>query len=110
MLHELLTRPWWTFDPAETGGWGLAYRWFNLFEGAVWFALAILVLRRWFRHRHSRWEVAYAGAFLAFGLTDFREASVQTAALVVVKALNLAILIALRWQVRRKYYPESSVF
>ena len=110
MLREVLTIPWWTYDPQMAGGWGLAYRWFNLFEGAVWIVLGCLVLRRWLRCRRSRLEVAYGLTFVLFGLTDFREASVQTAALVAVKAIVLVVLFGVRYRVLRHHYPEHRLY
>ena len=43
MWRELLRSSWWEYQPGVTGGWGLAYRWFNLCEAAVWLVLAALV-------------------------------------------------------------------
>jgi hypothetical protein len=110
MWRELLTSPWWTWDPATTGPWGLTYRWFNFVEGGVWFAFALLVLRRW-RREHKSWiELPYAAAFLTFGLTDLREAHVISLPLVAVKGVNLALLLALRQNVMRRCYPQSRTY
>lgn len=108
MLHELLTQPWWTYDPQTTGTWGHVYRWFNLLEGTIWLVFAGLVLHRWRRHRKSRLEPVYALTFLLFGLTDYREASVQSAGLVLIKAAILVLLLGLRHLVRRRY--DSRLF
>jgi hypothetical protein len=75
MLRELLTESWWTYHTQTTGGWGIAYRRFNLCDGAIWVSLGVLVLLRWRHHRRSRLEVAYGPTFILFGLPDFREAS-----------------------------------
>ena len=110
MWQELLTNPWWIWDPEATGAWGLAYRWFNLTEGGVWFAFALLVLRRWRRARKSWIELCYAAAFLTFGLSDLREAYVISLPLVAGKAINLVVLLALRQHVMRRWYLQSRVY
>jgi hypothetical protein len=108
--RELLTNPWWEYQPGITGGWGLAYRWFNLCEAAVWLAFALLVLRRWRRERKSSVELAYAVAFAIFGLTDVREAYVISLPLVAVKGVNLAVILLLRQYVLRRCYPGRGVY
>jgi hypothetical protein len=110
MWRELLTRPWWTYDPETTGPWGLAYRWFNFAEGGVWLAFTLLVLRRWRRERNSWIELWYATAFLTFGLSDLREAYVLSLPLVVGKGINLVVLLPLRQSVTRRWYPQSRVY
>ena len=109
-LNELLSHPWWIYDPDATGRWGLAYRWFNLFEGSVWLGFAVLVIGRWVKWPRSVIEVGYAVAFAAFGMTDIWEAYEQSAALVLVKGVNLAALLALRRRVMRRWYPVSRLF
>ena len=110
MWQELLANPWWTYDPATSGPWGLAYRWFNFAEGGVWCAFALLVLRRCRRERKSWIELWYAVAFLTFGLSDLREAYVISLPLVALKGLNLVILLTLRQHVMRRWYPQSRVY
>ena len=110
MLREVLTNPWWSFDSQTTGGWGVAYRWFNLCEGAIWAVFAALVIRRWHAHRRSRLEIVYAAVFLLFGLTDFREAYVQSAALVGTKAIVLVSLFSIRRRVLKTCYPHSRLY
>ncbi|MCA9027921.1 MAG: hypothetical protein KDA86_22115 [Planctomycetaceae bacterium] len=110
MLHELLTQPWWTYDPQTTGTWGHVYRWFNLFEGTVWFVFAGLVIHRWRRHRKSSLEPVYALTFLLFGLTDFREASAQSAGLVIMKAIILSGLFGLRQRVMHAYGDRRNIY
>lgn len=109
MFHELLTTPWWVYDPKTTGSWGLVYRWFNLWEGATWLVFAALVLCRWWMHRRSRLEIAYGLAFLLFGLTDFVEAYQQSAALVLIKCAIL-LPLPLRHRTLTQYYPRSRVY
>jgi hypothetical protein len=110
MWQELLTNPWWTYDPATVSGWGRAYRWFNIGEAAVWLVFAVLVVNRWRRRRHSPVELLYGVAFATFGLTDIREASVISATVVLVKGANLAALLWLRAQVMRRWYPENRLY
>ncbi len=110
MLHELLTQPWWTYDPQTTGTWGHVYRWFNLFEGSVWLVFAGLAIDRWRRHRKSSLEPVYALAFLLFGLTDYREADVQSAGLVLAKAILLIALFGLRRHIIIHHYRGSRIF
>jgi hypothetical protein len=54
--------------------------------------------------------LAYGIAFLTFGLSDFREAYSLQSWLILFKGANLAALIWLRWQVLRRYYPQSRTF
>lgn len=103
LLEALWTQPWWTYDPAQATLWDHSYRNFNHFEGFVWTVFAILVLRRWQTHHRSRWELVYAAAFLLFGLTDFREAFVQSAPLVLLKVVVLGVLWWSRRVVTRLY-------
>ena len=109
VIDFLLTREWWRYDPAADW-YASPYHWINLVEGAAWLIFAALVLTRYARHRHSPIELAYAGAFLTFGVTDFREAYVVHSWLILVKGANLALLLYLRWVVIRRYYPESKTY
>lgn len=106
-LRSWLLDPWWSWDPATAGTGDVVYRWFNLAEAGAWFVFATLALARWGRNRRSGLEVAYALAFVAFGLTDVREAWEQSAPLFAVKGLVLAVLLTLRWLLHRRHYPES---
>lgn len=72
------SRMWWEWEPSTATEWDRCYRGFNLLEGICWFVFAALVLKRWFRNRRSRWEWVYSAVFVAFGLTDFREAYAQS--------------------------------
>lgn len=110
MWRELLCNPWWTYNPEWVSGRGLVYRWFNIGEAGVWLVFALLVANRWRRCRKSSVELLYAVAFATFGLTDVREASVISAALVLVKGVNLAALLGLRAYVMRRWYPESRTY
>jgi hypothetical protein len=104
----LLTKTWWRYNPTET--LSQAYHYFNLVEGAAWMAFAGLVLGRFAQHRKSSFELFYAVAFLSFGLTDFFEAYRLTSGLLLLKGANLAVLLWLRAQVIRWFYPESKVY
>lgn len=106
-LRSWLLDPWWIWDAATAGSGDIAYRWFNLAEAGAWFIFGTLVLTRWSRNRRSGLEVAYALAFVAFGLTDVREAWEQSASLFAVKGVVLAFLLTLRWLLHRRHYPES---
>ena len=110
MWRELLSHPWWTYNPETVTAWGLAYRWFNVCEAGVWFAFAALVANRWRRHRQSSFELLYALAFTTFGLSDLREASVISSGLILAKAVNLGTLLWLRAYVMRRWYPDSRLY
>lgn len=98
---------WWVWMPEAASGWDWCYRIFNLVEGFCWLAFAVVVIRRWRRHRRSHWEWAYAATFVAFGFTDFREASQQSLVLVLIKGAILGALIAFRHQATRVWYPNN---
>ena len=101
---------WWTYPRRDGIDWvDVPYHVFNLVEGMVWVVLAALVLRRYLSHQRSTVELAYALAFLTFGLTDFREAYCLSSWLLWVKGLNLLILLWLRSIVIRVSYPASKL-
>lgn len=106
----LLFRTWWTYRPGSSAWFEVPYHAFNLFEGAVWVILSGLVLRRFYRERHSAIEVVYGLAFCTFGLTDFREAYALQSWLIWVKAVNLIVLLWLRSRVIKRYYRESKLY
>ena len=106
-LSSFLVEPWWTWDAGRAGLGDVVYRWFNLAEAVAWFAFGVAVLQRWARHRNSPLEIAYAAAFILFGLTDVREAWQQSAMLFALKGVILAALLALRSVLRRRYYADS---
>jgi hypothetical protein len=109
-MPPILTEPWWSWNPETAGTLDHVYRGFNLFEAGAWFVFAALVLARWRRNRHSFREVAYAAAFVAFGLTDVAEAYRQSPGLVAIKGVILTALLVLRAQVIRRWYPTSRVY
>ena len=75
MLVDLLwNRTWWQYRPGDPSSFSLPYHAFNLFEGAAWLTFAGLVYWRHAKYLRSPLEVVYSIAFLAFGLSDFREA------------------------------------
>lgn len=108
VVDLLITHIWW--DYAEADSFGRVYHGFNLVEGAAWFVVAALVLRRWARERQSPLEFAYAAAFITFALSDFREAYRLESWLIVAKGLNLIALIALRHYLLKRYYPTSKSY
>ena len=79
-------------------------------EGCAWLGFAAMVLLRYVKHRRSAIELVYCLAFVTFGLSDFREAYRVESWLILLKAMNLAALIYLRWLVIRRYYPQSKTF
>ncbi|HZL90728.1 MAG TPA: hypothetical protein VFB96_20335 [Pirellulaceae bacterium] len=109
LVRLLLTDTWWTYN--ASGGWFThVYSWFNVVEGWIWIVFAALVLRRYLKCRRSPSELAYAAAFFTFGLSDFRESYALESWLVLFKAVNLAALLILRWNVLRRLYPEYKLF
>lgn len=102
--------PWWVWHPETAGIGDWVYRLFNLGEGLIWVVFSGLVLRRWSQHRRSWAEWSYALAFAAFGLTDFREAFVQSAPLVLTKGAVLAWLMMTRHRATRVWYPGAKLY
>jgi hypothetical protein len=98
MPLEWLTHTFWTHAAAPNP----VYHWFNLAESVFWLGCAAVVFRRWRKKRHGL-ELAYALAFVAFALTDLREAYTLQAWLIAVKALNLAALVWLRARLKPLY-------
>lgn len=106
-LKALWNKPWWIFDPETAGLWGHLYRGFNIFEGIVWIVFALIVIFRYKKSGESSWEIVYAITFFLFGLTDFREATVQSAPLVLVKGFILILLLRLRHFVIKNCYTDA---
>lgn len=88
----------------------LACHYFNLIEATAWFTFAVLVIWRWLRFRKSWLEVAYAAAFVMFGVSDAIESQVLTSWLLWWKAFNLLILFRLRSLILRRFYPDRRLF
>ncbi len=110
IFEILFTETWWCYDPRELSAHSIFTHWFNLFEGVAWCVFAVLVIRRYSRFRRSSIEIAYAGVFLLFGLTDFREAFCVQSWLLWIKLVILIALFFLRRLVMRRFYPESKVY
>lgn len=108
LAESLLTQTWWRYN--ATDPLHRLYHFFNLAEGLFWIALGGIVIGRFLRYHRSPLEVAYALAFLTFGLTDFREAWRLESWLLLIKGLNLGLLLWLRWIVIRRFYPHSRAF
>jgi hypothetical protein len=110
MFQSMLLKSWWDYSAGDDSLFGATYHVFNLFEGAAWCGLALLVLRRYAIRRRRPVEIAYAAAFACFGVSDFREAYVLETWLILAKGVNLGLLLWLRNHVLRNYYPRSKVF
>jgi hypothetical protein len=106
----LFLTTWWTYDPSDQSAHSIFVHWFNLFEGTAWLIFAALVFRRHLKFRRNRIEVVYALTFVAFGLTDFREAYFVESWLLWLKLAILFALFCLRRSVMRRFYPESRVY
>lgn len=109
-LDWLFFKTWWRYDPRDTPWVAIPYHAFNLFEGCAWVVFAGLVLRRCWRNQRSRLEAGYAVAFCRFGLTDFCEAYALSSWLLWAKLVNLIVLLKLRAEVIRRYYPGSRLY
>jgi hypothetical protein len=109
-MPDVLTKPWWIWNPQNASLGDQIYRGFNLLEAAVWFVFGLLVFIRWMRTRNSLWEIVYSLAFIAFGLSDVAEAREQSPPLLATKGVILAVLLALRHVVRQRWYPASRVY
>jgi hypothetical protein len=109
-MEILFYHTWWSYQPEPDFSGDDLYHWFNLFEGCAWILFAVLVIARYAQRRHSILEIAYALAFLLFGLTDFQEARALNSWLIWLKLLNLIVLLKLRAIVIRRYYPASKLY
>ena len=102
---------WWSYAGSEDPLHANLYRGINLIEGLFWVGFFLAVLARHLRNKDGRpIELAYALAFLCFGLTDFREAIALQSWLIWVKLINLVVLIWLRKRVMKTLYPEAKVY
>jgi hypothetical protein len=113
LIRFTLTETWWRWnrpasEPLMVNDYACHY--FNFVEGTAWFVFAGLVLRRWWRFRRSPLEIAYAVAFLLFGISDFVEAWALTSWLLWWKLVNLVALFQLRVIVLRRFYPDRRLF
>jgi len=109
LIDFLIRRTWWTYNPGSDW-YAHPYHWINLIEGCFWLVFAGLVLKRYWRHRHSPIELLYAFTFLTFALSDFREAYVVQSWLILLKGVNLIGIIYLRRTVIRRFYPSSKTY
>ena len=109
-VASVLTRNWWRYDPSDESWFTIIYHGFNLFEGAAWSLLAVLVAIRFAKHRRSRWEIAYCLAFASFGASDFREANRLETWLIAAKLINLVVLGGLRSYLIKRFYPTSRTY
>lgn len=108
-MPKFLSHTWWIWGP-DAQLPDQVYHTFNIAEGLAWIALGALVLRRWTPQKRSALEPLYALAFVTFGLTDFQEARELSTWLILAKGVNLALLLALRAIVIRRFYPASRLY
>ncbi|NQV25599.1 MAG: hypothetical protein HQ518_14660 [Rhodopirellula sp.] len=109
-LDIVFMRTWWRYTPEDGQWFTVIYHWFNIAEGGAWVVCSCLVFRRFVKHRNSRSEVFYAIAFLAFAVTDFREAWEQSSWLIWLKLANLIVLFQLRRTIMSRYYPAAKLY
>ncbi|MFK7790800.1 MAG: hypothetical protein AB8C95_15070 [Phycisphaeraceae bacterium] len=111
LLDWLWLHTWWSYAGSEDPLHAAIYRGVNIIEGLFWVGFCAVVLFRHARNpQRQAIEWAYAGAFLCFGLTDFREAIALQSWLIWVKLINLIVLLWLRTRVIKKLYPNSKVY
>lgn len=109
-LDILFLRVWWDYRTAADPLFADIYHYGNLLEGSAWLAMGVMVFVRYLRQRRSWIEIAYAAAFVAFGLSDFREAYRLESWLVLAKGINLVTLLCLRRRIVTDYYPSARLF
>ncbi|MBM81123.1 MAG: hypothetical protein CMJ78_11095 [Planctomycetaceae bacterium] len=109
-LDILFVRTWWEYSADTPDSFTQFYHWFNLAEGTAWLIFAVLVFWRFCTQRKSSVEVFYALLFLTFGLSDIREAWIQTSWLIWLKLFNLLALFSVRRRVMRQCYPDAKLF
>ena len=113
-MHDLIDiiwfHTWWQYEPDGDSLYSAPYHWFNIAEAIAWFIFTLLVLWRWNRQRQSLIEIAYASAFLLFGITDLLESQALTSWLIWLKLVNLIALVWLRAIVIRRFYPQSKLY
>lgn len=105
LLVDFLSRRLWSYD--ATSNWHTVYHWLNVAEGCLWVLVGLIVIRRYLINQRSLAEVAFAVAFVLFGISDFIEAQSLDVWLIVWKTFNLALLLVLRSYVRKHCYPNS---
>jgi len=93
------------YDYAAGGFWPRFCLCFNALEAAAWFAIGAWVFARYLRNRKSPLEILYAVLFVAFGLTDIREIASLPVWLLLLKAIILAAIVAIRGNLKRHHYP-----
>ncbi|MEM9253067.1 MAG: hypothetical protein AAGB29_12020 [Planctomycetota bacterium] len=98
MAHVL-----WRVDYADP--LSATYSVINLLEAVAWFAVAAWVLRRHVKQGGGGWNYAYAAAFVVFGLSDVLESQMVPIWLVAAKGVIFGLILWLRYEVLRRYYP-----
>jgi hypothetical protein len=98
MASAWLMHTWWTYRSDPNG----IYHWFNLAEAVFWLGCAATVWAR-YRRRRLPMEAWYALSFVAFAVTDLREAFALQTWLIGIKALNVITIVWLRARLRPLY-------
>ena len=110
ILPKIILQVWWNWDSEDPSLFSFCYHWFNLTEGFIWVVFAGLVHRRFLMERRSSIEPAYAGLFLAFGISDFQEAWEQSTWLICLKLINILLLFRVRRHNLDQFYPSSRLY
>lgn len=110
LLWDLIARRWWSWSPTQHSAFDSIYRGMNFVEGMLWFLLALLVTVRFLRNRRSALEPVYATLFLLFGVSDFVEMRAVDTWLILAKGAILLMLLAVRREVLRRYYPDCRTY
>ena len=110
IIEFIFWHDWWSYSKTSPDLFSVVYHWFNIAEGVVWIVLAGLVFFRFAVHRKSSFEIAYSVAFIAFAITDFREAWTQSSWLIWLKLVNLILLLWLRQRVMSRNYPTAGIY
>jgi hypothetical protein len=98
---DLLTYELARTDFSALTAFGLAYVGFNGLEAVAWFVIAAWVIVRDRPDGPQLIEIAYALAFVAFGLTDVAEILALPIWLLIAKGAILIAIVVLRRRVIR---------
>ena len=110
LQSHVVNQVWWQWDSENPSVFSSCYHWFNIAEGSVWLIFGGLVLHRFLIERCSWIEPVYAGLFLTFGGSDFREAWEQSTWLIALKGLNILLLLPIRHHIMNRHYPASKLY
>jgi hypothetical protein len=99
LRHEILRT-----DFERFSGFAWFYVSFNVLETLIWLGIAIFIIRRALRGGAPRGDqLAYAGAFILFGVSDLLEVVALPVWLLLAKGIVLAAIVLLRRRVLRRY-------